>query len=414
MTPEAIKLILLDMLSTARPVDLDCLRRFQPADWAALNRTARQHRVLPLLRHRLSRAGGGWSVPDAVRQTWDAAFRQSAMRMLKHQGLLLKVDALLRREEIGYAALKGAGLVWTMYPNPAMRPMRDLDILVAPSDAERTYSVLIKEGFTHFKDDETPVEYRLANHIHLPPLVAPNGHISVEVHHHLVHASLTHSEQDNFDDPERLLGTCATQLVGHQPIAVLSDNDALLYLIIHAAEDHRFDNGPLILEDIAVLLACGQFDWPRFWRMAEASGVGRSCALVFDLVEDYHGPQPVAARPASLAPTPPHLRRKAALLMLQDYDDRGQVELAINLANSAQRNRPNSGFLLRARQRLNPPRHIVQAFNRQYSDREWAWWFYPRWLLGRSVSAVFAWSRPALRAEIQRGIEVNRWLRHIG
>jgi hypothetical protein len=58
-------------------------------------------------------------------------------------------DVLRAFEAAGIRALvlKGAALAHLVYPEPGLRPMRDMDVLVVPSDARRAQRVLAALGF---------------------------------------------------------------------------------------------------------------------------------------------------------------------------------------------------------------------------------------------------------------------------
>jgi hypothetical protein len=62
------------------------------------------------------------------------------------------------------------------YPDPALRPFRDLDLLVP--DAERAHAALLRAGFEPIGHQDT----FYANRHHLRPLVLPGTPLVVEVH----------------------------------------------------------------------------------------------------------------------------------------------------------------------------------------------------------------------------------------
>ena len=62
-----------------------------------------------------------------------------------------------------------------------------------------------------------------------------------------------------------------------------------LHLIVHAAYDHQFNNGPITFYDIAVLLETAPIHWTKFWQMAATGGWTRGCVMIFELASHYHG-----------------------------------------------------------------------------------------------------------------------------
>ena len=57
--------------------------------------------------------------------------------------------AALNEVQVKPLVLKGGALAYTHYPNPALRPRGDTDLLVAPSARGRTEETLRRLGYTH-------------------------------------------------------------------------------------------------------------------------------------------------------------------------------------------------------------------------------------------------------------------------
>lgn len=63
-------------------------------------------------------------------------------------------------------------------------------------------------------------------------------------------------------------------------VAFPSHEDQLVHLVHHAAVDHRFDNGPLTISDIAYLEASAPIDEERLALLARTYGLEKAVALV--------------------------------------------------------------------------------------------------------------------------------------
>jgi hypothetical protein len=61
--------------------------------------------------------------------------------------VLKELLSAARAASIPLILLKGAATAWLAYPDPALRPMRDLDILVQPADLPGLYAILDRMGF---------------------------------------------------------------------------------------------------------------------------------------------------------------------------------------------------------------------------------------------------------------------------
>jgi hypothetical protein len=82
---------------------------------------------------------------------------------------------------IDVLVLKGAALAHLVYPQPVLRPMRDIDLLVRHADATRAQAMLVELGFAAPQDETDGLPN---NHHHLP--IASQRieglHVSVEIH----------------------------------------------------------------------------------------------------------------------------------------------------------------------------------------------------------------------------------------
>lgn len=58
-------------------------------------------------------------------------------------------------------------------------------------------------------------------------------------------------------------------------------------MIIHAVYGHEFDNGPLLLSDLAFLMATQPIDWDLFWTLAQQEKKARGCILALKLTQCY-------------------------------------------------------------------------------------------------------------------------------
>lgn len=329
--------LLLDMLSTHRQIEIRAIVALELPEWEILLHMVRQHRLGPLLHWRLTRERSDLPVPEAVKTELAASFKRAALRALVMQRELLLTHRILKNAGIPHIALKGAFLAFNAYPNPALRPLRDLDILVPKESVLRAYQVLQSSGLSRLAEYQGDPSAVAELNKHLPPLASPSGQTSIELHLRLFHPQQQDKQVDLADDPELWLRATHREVAG-ESIGFLSVTDLLLHLIVHAVDDHMFDNGPLLFSDIAFLLELHNINWPLFWRLAEAHGQTRACLLALKLVERYYGSQPVQ--------WPEHLLvlntdmsdviETASLLILQDFDARSNLKLSkeIDIENS--------------------------------------------------------------------------------
>ncbi|HQZ22839.1 MAG TPA: nucleotidyltransferase family protein [Thermoflexales bacterium] len=115
-----------------------------PQAWEKLLPYAREHNLLPLLRKKL---GGSAAVPEPVRAIFQREYMRSAARATLLQRDLARMLEQFRAKGIEIILLKGSALAAAIYPDPALRPMVDVDALIAPQDAPAAIECAQALGF---------------------------------------------------------------------------------------------------------------------------------------------------------------------------------------------------------------------------------------------------------------------------
>ena len=286
-------------------------------DWTMLAVMAEQHRLAPFLHGRLVR-GEIADVPAEIAGQWHEAYRRNAILALSQRRALLHAVDVLGTATIGTVALKGAALVWTVWPAPADRAMRDVDILVPAEDAARAYEVL-RAGWQAPELLPADREAFTRKEIHFPPLHSHEG-VMCELH-----ARLWAEPQGTTMPPsceEHMLANARYE--ERLGAAVPAAQDMLIHLVVHAAFSHGLNTGPMTLVDIDLLCIRKRIDWPAFWERGDAAGFARAAALLFALVDRWRRPGfleeaacPISVESGALD--------EMELLLVQDLDDRKDV-----------------------------------------------------------------------------------------
>lgn len=397
-----LRTLLLELLSTCRPVAPAAVAALDERDWETLLAMARQHRLLPLLHWRLSRERAELPVPQAVSETLAVAFKRSAMRALQMQQELVLLHRLLANAGVPHLALKGAYLALHAYPHPALRPMRDLDILVPQAQALDTYQLLLDNGFARSEHCSGDVEANLLARKHLPPLLSPSGRVAVELHTRL--SGWQGSGRADIIEDGALWQRAIRRTIGDSELTFMSPTDLLLHLIDHAVYEHRFDNGPLTLGDLAYLLDGHVIDWPLFWRQAEQAGRSRGALLLLRMVEYYFGTQSIPWPDGEERATASveQVMDTAALLTLRNFAARRDALLQRDLVGRATLPGKIGVFVQKA---VPPKRKIATLYPvSERSPRVYLWYVAHWWRLMSVRMPQYLRSR----AQGDTGIEAHR------
>lgn len=192
--------------------------------WNHLLSIAEQEGMPPLLYRHLVESSSHF--PDSVRRSLFLLQRRHSVQQRLHTQALLEI--LDRFETAGITALliKGAALRYQLYPDPALRPMRDIDLLVHPDDANKAQSLLRSSGY---KQSTAPIP---TDHFHLPSLHQTIGDhpICVEIHRGLFPNCPPYFQLPRF---EQLLASSATITLNGRTALTMGPEETFIYLYHH-------------------------------------------------------------------------------------------------------------------------------------------------------------------------------------
>lgn len=152
------------------------------SDWGGLVQKADWHGLGPLLYRALKQAGV--SFPAEHRRILSAIVLRHRMIYQARAAVLFDLYRECRRRDLPLLALKGAALAHVLYPDPTLRPMRDIDVLIEPLRYAELSGVLKGMGFIA---TDLPEDDRYQGR-HYPPWILSKGGftLSIEVHHSLL------------------------------------------------------------------------------------------------------------------------------------------------------------------------------------------------------------------------------------
>ena len=243
-------------------------------DWDYTIKTARQHKVMPLLYWNLNQTCPE-AVPPATLSRLRAMFETNASANLALTSELFNLLKLFEERGIPVIPYKGPVLAASVYGNLTLRQFGDLDILVRPQDVIGAEDALIAQGYRSTADLGWEHEFR-----------SPDGRVAVDLHQ-----ILTSWDFWVAFDMKGLWQRLQPIPMFGQNILSFSPEDLLLILCVYIARD-CWDGQIRLLEiaDLAELLRTHpEIDWERTVKEAEKTGTRRILLLGLFLVRELLG-----------------------------------------------------------------------------------------------------------------------------
>lgn len=264
LSPIARALLGSALTATEPPADLDA------ESWKCLVSDARGLGVVP----QLARA---WSdderCPRAVRARLRELQQRHSFWNLQLFDELARVLEELERRSIEVIALKGAHLAELVYRDRTLRSMADVDLLVHPESLAELEEALTGLGYRPPSTGER--RWSETSYYHFVYYHAKKG-LPVEVHWDvLAPYSALRVDLDGWWRRSQ------KSSIAGQAVRILSPEDLLLYVTLHAGWKHRFEGCLRALCDLqAIVEAHPDLDWEKLTDQVSASKQAARCAAL--------------------------------------------------------------------------------------------------------------------------------------
>jgi hypothetical protein len=239
---------------------------------------ARRHGVSPLLFWQLKKGGileGDSPLHRAELESlrWDylSAIAEGFLRDRE----LTRVLEALERVKVQVLVLKGAVLAHTVYPDPALRLMCDLDLLVRQADLDRLGQVLKGLGYVHHPEPPQPLNpFNTEFTGETTFRYLENGYsTAVDVHWNLFANDLF--QRTVALDADSLWARAVPVQLGSVTALALSPEDTLAHTCLHISL-HGFAH-PRGYVDIMQLVATEEIDWHLFSKRVRRCRIRVAC-----------------------------------------------------------------------------------------------------------------------------------------
>lgn len=213
--------------------------------------------------------------------------------------------AALRAAGIDVLLLKGAAVGALCDPTFRLRPMTDVDLLIAEADAERAKACVL--GLDWMEMPEPRLRELLVGHQHLPPFVDPTLEgLRLELHTRLLPADSSFALVAS--DLWQHANLAPPQFAG----AKVPDLARLaVHTAVHFAWQHEMRFGPWrTFRSFALLTQHESWDWQAFVAIGRDARASTSCYWTLRMARTLSGVDvPRAVLAALAAPSPEFVRR---------------------------------------------------------------------------------------------------------
>ena len=211
--------------SPVRSIAPEPSRAGSDLDWDYLSERAVAHGLAPLLLREASALG--WAVPAPARVQLEEATAYHSGRAMKCQFTLYRFLEVSARRSLATALLKGVALVGSAYPDPRLRAMDDIDLLVRAEDLALARAVGEEIGLG-FGFRQLPAFYYRLMHFAAPMQADLATLVPLDLHWRLHSPALLLS-----DRIEHVWARRQTLSVYGFPTSVLDPADQWLHLVTH-------------------------------------------------------------------------------------------------------------------------------------------------------------------------------------
>jgi hypothetical protein len=268
-------------------------------EWSTTVMQAVWQGLAPRLARSLVVSDASNGVAQRASEQLQSAYLRTMARNLELRRELERAVVALQHAGIDVMLLKGSALVPLVHPDPGVRHMDDLDLLVHRGDLERAEQALGVLGYLPSQSPPAvtrsgPSGVDSAPH-HDAPMVRVDGKVAIELHH-----KLGDSGSPLDFDVAGLWARAVSCNVGDADCLRPSNDDLLAHVCLHFLVDRvrLFSRRALgQLSDVAAMLAAfaDTFDWDTATRNAVRRGYAAAFALALDTASSVLGIRAPAA-----------------------------------------------------------------------------------------------------------------------
>jgi hypothetical protein len=250
--------------------------------------------IMPLLYWRISRMPAEFHPPEDIMGLLRKSFMESRVRVFMEDMQLRELVDTFHEANVDFLVLKGPALGRMVYPDPALRPRRDLDILVKPAQFEHAVGLLEGLGYAGHHNYDFHEQFRHAE--------SNRSYLPVELHWGFIGFPYPISSSMM----EGLFQAAVTVEAAGFKFRSLNHVDAINFAAVHMIR-HRYMNRLIWLNDLQMLMPHFSIpdDWMRLQKVCTEWGSRMALERAITGTEEWTGlTLPEGFRDFSLWPAP--------------------------------------------------------------------------------------------------------------
>ena len=245
--------------------------------WIHLTDILNQNRIIPFLYSRIGVLPEKLRPPKYITNIMREYFLVSRVRNIKMDKQLERLLLAFKQEQIKVLVMKGSAIAWSVYPDPAMRPYDDIDLLVLPQQFVKARKIMEMLGyrceakiFEIFKDVQSEEYFHYQDR--------SIGKLKVEIHWDL-HCFYGAKHNIALDD---LFHNAITVNTSSFYFETFNAVDTLLHMVAHTGFSHTKDIRLSWICDIAQILT--RLEVPQDWISLQTKSVEWGIRLLFERI----------------------------------------------------------------------------------------------------------------------------------
>ena len=243
--------------------------------WMRLIDILSHDRIIPFLYSRIGVLPEELQPPKRITNIMRECFLNSRVRSMRMDKQLGRILWAFKQEQVRVLVMKGPAIAWSVYPDPAMRPYDDIDLLVLPKQFVKAREVMEKLGYRcETKIFEKFKDVQFEEHFHCQDKSV--GKLMVEIHWDL-HRFYGAKQSIDLDS---LFYNAVTVKTPSFSFETFNPVDALMHIVAHTGFSHTKDIRLSWICDIARISS--SLKVPEDWILLQARSVEWGIRLLLE------------------------------------------------------------------------------------------------------------------------------------